>query len=55
MSDILATTTASPASPSQQAAAPAPTDSNVIPNFDKMSFAQRRQAQDQLAARRNAR
>jgi hypothetical protein len=30
-------------------------DSNVIPGFDKMSFAQQRYAQDQLLARRNSR
>jgi hypothetical protein len=27
-------------------------DTDTIPGFDKMSFAQQRQAQDQLAARR---
>jgi hypothetical protein len=31
-----------------------PPDTNAIPNYDKMSFAQRRQAQDELAARRRA-
>jgi hypothetical protein len=33
----------------------APPDANPIPNFDGMSFAQRRQAQDELAARRGGR
>lgn len=31
-----------------------PPDANNIPNYDGMTFAQRRQAQDQLAARRKA-
>jgi hypothetical protein len=29
-------------------------ETNAIPNYDKMTFAQRRQAQDELAARRRA-
>jgi len=29
-------------------------DTNAIPNYEKMTFAQRRQAQDELAARRRA-
>jgi hypothetical protein len=48
-------TTASPASPLQQAVAPAPTETNEIPGFDKMNFSQQRYAQDQLRARRNSR
>jgi hypothetical protein len=38
------------AAPAQQPVAPAPTETNVIPGFDKMSFAQQRLAQDQAAA-----
>jgi hypothetical protein len=49
------TTIASPPSPAQQPVAPAPTVATPIPGYEKMSFEQRRQAQDQNAARKNAR
>jgi hypothetical protein len=32
-----------------------PESSNAIPGYDKMSFEQRRQAQDRIAARGNGR
>jgi hypothetical protein len=46
------TTTASPAAPAQQPAASSPTVATPIPGYDKMTFEQRRLAQDQNAARR---
>jgi hypothetical protein len=46
------TTSASPAAPAQPAVASSPTVATPIPGFDKMSFEQRRFAQDQNAARR---
>jgi hypothetical protein len=51
-------TRASTPTPSATPAAgnpPAPPETSAIPGFDKMSFAQQRQAQDQNAARRNSR
>jgi hypothetical protein len=50
-----APTTASPPSPAQQPVAPAPTVAAPIPDYEKMSFEQKRLAQDQNAARRNQR
>jgi hypothetical protein len=57
MSNAPTTTTASTSAPAQQPVAPAPSVATPIPGFDKMSFEQRRQAQDQnaAAARKNAR
>jgi hypothetical protein len=51
------TTTASPASPAQQPVVSAPTVVTAIPGYEKMTFEQRRLAQDQNAAsaRRNQR
>ena len=48
------TTTASPPSPAQPAAS-APTVATAIPGYENMTFEQRRLAQDQNAARKNAR
>jgi hypothetical protein len=52
MPNAPATTTASAASPTQNAAASAPTVATAIPGYENMTFEQRRLAQDQNAARR---
>jgi hypothetical protein len=55
MSDAptLATTPTPSAAPA--AGPPAAPETNSIPGFEKMSFEQRREAQDRNAARRNSR
>jgi hypothetical protein len=52
MPNALATITASTSAPAQPAAAPVPPVTAPIPDYEKMTFEQKRQAQDQNAARR---
>ena len=52
MSDTRATTTAAPSSPPAAVnPPPAPAAPGTIPGFDKISFAQRRLAQDKLSGK----